>query len=137
MRAAVLCVAAHLVSGHWRCQDGGKPDCDHACSDSASPGITTTDRDEEEISSPEFADAENPCSSSERFNKSPCTCGDGSTPTSTRVRAVCSDDSRPDCSGACPDGSDPSKLPKFLLKLTRSTPCPDDTFPIISRCRCD
>ena len=62
--------------------------------------------------------------------------------------------SRPDCSGSCPDGSDPSKIPKFLLmysyqliscrkvvifcfRLVGSTPCPDNTFPVISNCSCE
>ena len=79
----------------------------------------------------------NPCSSSLVFDKSLCTCTDGSTPTSTRVKAVCSDNSRQDCSGSRPDGSDPSKLPKFLMKLSRSTPCPGDTYPVIASCTCE
>merc|ERR1719153_107681 len=129
-------VLLHLSLGHYRCRDGRKASCTDDCTT-----VTTTDTDTETttiIVSPEFDDT----LETERFSscssgESQCTCEDGSTPTSTRVRPSCRDNSQPDCAGSCPDGSDPSRLPKFLLKLTRSTPCPDDTFPIIAKCVCE
>ena len=140
----LLCLIPALALCHWRCQDGSKANCDQACADEADPEIPNTEVPEEGetttvIASPEFdisIEAEkynysknflfsrcfilrfrmfNPCSSSQQFDKALCTCSDGSNPTSTRIKAVCSDNSRPDCSGSCPDGSDPTKLPKFLL----------------------
>merc|ERR1719312_2282066 len=120
----------HLSLAHYRCRDGREA----SCSDDRNTVTETTTI----IVSPEFdntLEAEklifSSCSAESR-----CTCADGSTPTSTRVRPACADSSQPDCAGSCPDGSDPSSLPRFLLKLTRSTPCPDDTYPIIAKCVC-
>ena len=134
----------YLALGHWRCQDGSKANCDQACTDESSPEIPAAEIPTTVIPSTEFdgpVEAEkyeetqnikhffliviiafrfrilNPCSvsASQTFDKSLCSCADGSAPTSVKIKAVCSDNSKPDCSGSCPDGSDPTKLPRFLL----------------------
>ena len=119
-----------LIHGRLRCQNGSRADCDEACQDESTTEIeTTTDIPIEteryvakNLKSIPYISMSvirfrfsNPCSATQTFDKSLCTCTDGSTPTSTRIKPVCSDNSKPDCSGACPDGSDPTRTPLFFL----------------------
>merc|ERR1719427_385015 len=100
MKILLLIILPSLMHAHMICNDGSIANCDEACIDE---DVTEIPREipEEEFATTTTIPVETErfrfssrCSGSKTFDRTLCTCSDGSTPRSSRTRAVCSDNSR-------------------------------------------